>query len=157
MVKNVLFICLSFLFIGCNANKKTKVVTSQNDVATLLQVDEDFAALSASKGLKEAYLEYIDSNGIILRPNITPMTGADAVDYIIALQDTGYRMIWKPQNAIVASSGDMGYTYGIYQITPQNMDTVLYGSYVNIWKKQDDNKWKFVVQTNNEGIGEINE
>ncbi len=157
MVKNVLFICLSFLFIGCNSNKKLKAVSSQNDVATLLQVDEDFAALSESKGLKEAYLEYIDSNGIILRPNITPMTGADAVDYIIALQDTGYRMIWKPQNAIVASSGDIGYTYGIYQITPQNMDTVLYGSYVNIWKKQDDNKWKFVVQTNNEGIGEINE
>lgn len=122
--------------------------------SALIKADEDFAELSIEKGLKEAFLEYIDSNGVLLRPDVIPIAGADAVDYIIGLKDTGYTMQWKPSDAVVAASGDLGYTYGVYQIKPSLADTAFYGTYVSIWKKQTDGKWKFVLQSNNEGIGE---
>ena len=120
----------------------------------LLKADNDFALLSSKKGLKEAYLENIDSNGVLLRPNQLPIAGADAVDFIIGLKDTGYTMMWKPSNAMVAESGEMGFTYGVYEIKSSVMDTLLYGTYVSIWKKQSDGKWKFVLQSNNDGIDE---
>lgn len=138
---------------ACNSNQKNNSESNTAKNAALLKADADFAALSEEKGLKEAFLENIDSNGVILRPDVLPMAGADAVDYIIALKDTGYTMVWKPSSAEVAVSGELGYTYGVYQIKPSVIDTVLYGTYVSIWKKQSDGKWKFVLQSNNEGIG----
>ncbi len=110
--------------------------------------------MSGEKGMKNAFLEYIDSNGVLLRPNILPVAGADAVDYLIATNDTGYTMTWQPKNAAVAESGDLGYTYGTYAFIPKNKDTTLFGTYVSIWKKNAAGKWKFVLDSGNEGIGE---
>lgn len=156
MAKNIsLLVCtmLVFLYSSCDSSKKNNDETSFSKNAVLLKTDNDFAALSAAKGLRQAYLENIDSNGVLLRPNALPIAGADAVDYIIGLKDTGYRMLWKPSNAVVSVSGDLGYTYGVYEIKSSVVDTTLYGTYVSIWKKQNDGKWKFVLQSNNEGIG----
>ncbi|MCY7291668.1 MAG: hypothetical protein LH615_05730 [Ferruginibacter sp.] len=140
--------------LSCAAPKKEEATEIEKYKASLIKADEEFAELSMQKGLKEAYLEYIDSNGVLLRPNVIPIAGADAVDYIIGLKDTGYKMQWKPSNAVVAISGELGYTYGVYQLTPSIGDTAFYGTYVCIWKKQANGKWKFVLQTGNEGIGE---
>jgi ketosteroid isomerase-like protein len=78
--------------------------------------------------------------------------GADAVDYISQGDDTSFIMTWEPSGGNVAKSGDLGYTYGVYSLKPKNKDTVFYGTYVSVWKKQEDGKWKFVLETGNEGI-----
>ncbi len=157
MVKNFpLLVLIIALFVNSSCDFSEKNI-EENDLsknAALLQADIDFADLSLEKGLKEAYLENIDSNGVLLRPNHLPIADADAVDFIIGLKDTGYTMVWKPTKAVVAKSGDMGFTYGVYEIKSSEIDTSLYGTYVSVWKKQDDGKWKFVLQSNNEGIGD---
>ena len=157
MYKYLTIVLLStaiFYMLSCASPKKEEATDTEKYKETLLKVDEDFAELSMQKGLKEAYLEYIDSNGVLLRPNVIPIAGADAVDYIIGLKDTGYKMQWKPSNAVVAISGELGYTYGVYKLKPSLVDTAFYGTYVSIWKKQPNGKWKFVLQSSNEGIGE---
>ena len=148
------FITYGMFSNSCNFSNKNNVEMPASKTEALLKADNDFALLSSKKGLKEAYLENIDSNGVLLRPNQLPIAGADAVDFIIGLKDTGYTMMWKPSNAMVAESGEMGFTYGVYEIKSSVMDTLLYGTYVSIWKKQSDGKWKFVLQSNNDGIGE---
>ncbi len=156
MVKNISFlvcVMILFLYISCDSSKKDTTEDAVSKNAALLKADKDFANLSAEKGLKEAYLENIDSNGVLLRTNHLPIAGADAVDFIIGLKDTGYTMVWKPSKAMVAASGDMGFTYGIYEIKSSMIDTSLYGTYVSVWKKQGDGKWKFVLQSNNDGLG----
>jgi ketosteroid isomerase-like protein len=157
MNKRVQFLMLSFFIftiVGCFFPKKNNVVSNEKDKIALLNADNAFSNLSAEKGMKNAFLEYIDSNGVLLRPNIIPIAGADAVDYIIGLKDDGYIMTWKPNDAAVALSGELGYTYGSYLLQPSTKDTVFYGTYVSIWKKQDDGKWKFILQSANEGLGE---
>jgi ketosteroid isomerase-like protein len=37
---------------------------------------------------------------------------------------------------------------------PNSKDTVIYGTYTSIWKKEKNGKWKFVLDTGNEGIGD---
>ena len=118
----------------------------------LMQTDRDFSALSVEKGMKTAFIEYIDSNGVLLRANHLPIAGANAIDFLIAQNDTGYTINWRPDHAYVAASADLGYTYGIYAVHPSSMDTVLYGTYVSIWKNQANGKWKFVLDSGNEGI-----
>lgn len=157
MVKYVtLFVFIANVLINssCNFSENNEAEVSPSKTESLLKADNDFALLSTQKGLREAYLENIDSNGVLLRPYQLPIAGADAVDYIIALKDTGYKMNWKPTTAMVAASGELGFTYGVYEIKSSVIDTTFYGTYVSVWKKQGDGKWKFVLQSNNEGIGD---
>ncbi len=155
MKKSVQFLIISFLVFsigGCFFPKRNNAVGSEKDKIALMNADNAFSNMSAEKGMKNAFLEYIDSNGVLLRPNIIPIAGADAVDYIIGLKDEGYIMTWKPTSAAVAVSGELGYTYGTYLLQPSKKDTVFYGTYVSIWKKQDDGEWKFILQSANEGL-----
>jgi ketosteroid isomerase-like protein len=155
MKKSVHFLILIFFIFsitGCFFPKRNNTEGSEKDKIELMNADNAFSNLSAEKGMKNAFLEYIDSNGVLLRPNVIPIAGADAVDYIIGLKDEGYTMTWKPNDATVAASGELGYTFGTYLLQPSTKDTVFYGTYVSIWKKQDDGKWKFILQSANEGL-----
>ncbi len=148
-------IIISIFLSACIFSKKKNIlVNNEKDKIALLSVDYDFSMVSTTKGMKNAYLEFIDSNGVLLRPNVYPMLGADAVDFIIGQKDEGFSMSWKANDAVVASSGDLGYTYGTYQLHVNMPDTTFTGTYVTIWKKQEDGKWKFVLDSNNEGLGE---
>jgi ketosteroid isomerase-like protein len=145
----------TYLLLSCGNNTKENEAAS-NTIAknALLNADNEFSNACATRGMKTAYLDFIDSNGVLLRPNVYPVVGADAIDYIIAQDDSKYTMSWKATDAIVAKSGELGYTYGVYSVNIKNTDTTFKGTYVTIWQLQPDGKWKFVLDTNNEGIGE---
>jgi ketosteroid isomerase-like protein len=151
---NFLLVPIFLLIYSCNLSNKEAAVNSEKDKQDMLNADSKFSNLSGTKGMKNAYLEFIDSNGVLLRPNVYPLLGADAVDYIIAQKDEGFEMSWKAKDGVVANSGELGYTYGTYKVHLQNPDTTFTGTYVTIWKKQTDGKWKFVLDANNEGLGE---
>ncbi len=120
----------------------------------LMDADRQFSKLSEQKGMKNAFIEYLDSNGVLLRPGHLPIAGADAVDFLIQQNDTDYTLTWEPQNGVIAKSGELGYTYGIYALRPSSGDTVIYGTYVSIWKKEKSGSWKYVLDSGNEGIGD---
>ncbi|MCC6256746.1 MAG: nuclear transport factor 2 family protein [Chitinophagaceae bacterium] len=119
-----------------------------------MEVDRSFSKVCLEKGMKQAFLEYIDSNGILLRPGHMPIIGAEAVDYLIQQDDSNFSISWRPSAADIAASGDLGYTYGVYVVKPADRDTAIYGTYINIWKKQRDGNWKFVLDSGNPGIDE---
>ncbi len=149
--------CFIFILIlgfttGCKEKKTGSVDASINEKVLLMQTDKAFSALSVDKGMKTAFVEYIDSNGILLKPGKMPIIGAHAIDYLIQQDDTSFELNWQPYNAMVAASADLGFTYGVYALHPANIDTVLYGTYVTIWKKQANGTWKFVLDSGNEGI-----
>lgn len=152
MIKTLPCCCLLLLLLSCDYYGKKKYALDPVDKIKMLETDRAFAGMSEQKGIKQAYLEYIDSNGVLLRPSQIPLLGADAVDYLIQLNDSNYTLKWEPNGGAVAKSGEMGYTYGIYALKPSARDTILYGNYVNIWKKQADGKWKVVLNSENEGI-----
>ena len=139
----------SLLIISCKP--KTNLVKSISP-GELMKTDEAFAEMSRKNGMKRAFIEYIDNEGILLRPNHPPIVGADAIDFLSQVNDSSYTLTWNPSGAGIAASEDMGYSYGIYKL--ELKDTVLRGTYVSVWKKQKDGKWKFMLDTGNEGIGQ---
>lgn len=152
-IKNIFFLMLPFFLLSACANKKE---TKNNDAikAEMISAEISFSTLSSEKGTRKALMQYIDSNGVLLRPNSFPMVGADAIDFISQSDDSAYTMIWQPKGGSVANSGELGYTYGVYSVTPKDKDTVLHGTYVNIWKKQPDGSWKLLLDSGNEGLEE---
>ncbi len=145
--------CL-LLFMSCNSKAKQEDKEEKNVAAKvdMMNADREFSLLSEKEGLRKAYSEFIDGDGVLLRPGYKPMDGADAMDYIIQSNDSSFIMTWEPKDASLSSSGDLGYTYGVYSLKPKDADTVIYGSYVTVWRHQKDGKWKFVLQSGNEGL-----
>ena len=148
MRKELISLLLFAILISCNSNKK---VDTTKEKEAMMKADLAFSDLSAQKGMKIAFLQYIDSGGILLRANHYPIVGKDAQEYLGKINDSSFTLTWKPDAAEIAASGDLGFTYGIY--TLKQVDTTIQGTYVSVWKKQADGSWKYVLDTGNPGIG----
>ena len=119
------------------------------------QTDIEFSLVSKEKGMKEAFLSFIDENGALLRPYMMPVTGYDNVRKFLEEGNTDFTLTWEPLFADVGTSLDLGYTYGIYELTYKDEAGAMQtrkGTYVSIWKKQSDGKLKFVLDTGNPGL-----
>ena len=154
MKKILLPAFIALLFFSCRSRTKPENTEDKSSAlrVEILNADRAFSALSEQKGLRTAFMEFIDNDGVLLRPGTPPLTGGNAMDFITQSNDSSFIMTWEPKRAIIASSGDLGYTYGVYAVRPRSTDSVIYGSYVTIWKKQANGKWKFVLQSGNEGV-----
>jgi ketosteroid isomerase-like protein len=155
MKKHILYILLLCVLASCYTKKKESIQNTNAAVkAAVMETDREFSKYSEVRGLRAAFTEYIDSNGILLRPNTVPLVEGNAMDFISMADDKDFIMTWEPKSATVSISGDLAFTYGIYSMKPGNSDSVQYGTYVTIWKKQDSGKWKFILHSGNEGVGE---
>jgi ketosteroid isomerase-like protein len=155
MNKVVIFLLAGCAVLSCNIFTEKKEVAGPDEKYQMMEADKAFSKMSVEKGMKAAFLEYIDSNGVLLKPNEFPIIGADAVDYLIQQNDSAYTLQWEPKGGAVAKSGELGYTYGLYAL--KATDSTVYGTYISIWKKQSDGSWKFVLDSGNEGVGERQE
>ena len=153
MKRNLIFFAFALVFLvnaACNLQFRENT-ERMNALNEMQQTDVDFSNRSKEAGMKKAFLEYIEADGVLLQPNRMPVTGADAIDFISSFSDSSVILTWRPVGGDVATSGDFGYTYGVYRM--QTGDSTRRGTYVTIWKKQTDGRWKFVLDAGNEGVG----
>lgn len=126
---------------------------SNSDV--LKQVDIQFSNLSKEEGVKEAFLAFTAENGVLLRPFMMPVVGYDEVKKFMEEGDSNFQLTWEPVYADVSTSGDMGYTFGLYTAVfkdSKGVEQTNRGTYVSIWKKDKEGNWKFVLDTGNPGL-----
>src|SRR6185312_159539 len=108
----LLFITL--LFFSCDQKKEPK---QQASIHEILNADISFSDMSRRIGMKKAFLQYIDNEGVLLRPGHLPLAGAEAIDFLSQLSDTAYTLSWQPMKAEISKSGDLGFTYGVYTLS----------------------------------------
>jgi ketosteroid isomerase-like protein len=155
MNKIILVVAVVLLFASCKLKRDKEDKADAFAKMEMMDADRAFSKMCEEKGMKAAFIEYLDSNGVLLRPNHLPIAGADAVDFLIQQNDADFTMSWEPKNGVIARSGELGYTYGIYALRPSAKDTILYGTYVSIWKKEKNGSWKYVLDSGNEGLGDV--
>lgn len=140
------------LFIGSACGHKKQI----EDSKVLSDTDRFYSALSAEKGMNASFLEMFDSAGVILRANKWPIEGYEKIrNTLLSESDSTFTLTWEPLFAKIAASGDLGYTYGTYQITKRATDSITgVGKYATIWVKKSDGKWKAILDTGNPGLGQ---
>jgi ketosteroid isomerase-like protein len=74
-----------------------------------------------------------------------PTSNSDTINMLIAKLDK--KLTWKSIRAGAASSGDLGFTYGLLQIS--SAPEVIKGHYVRIWKRPPGADWKIVLEMMN--------
>jgi ketosteroid isomerase-like protein len=116
----------------------------------LLATDRAFSTESQAQGRIAAFAHYAAPGALMFRPGGPPIEGVDAIRSSMARQGPG-NLTWAPHAASVASSGDLGYTWGDYTFSPGDTHKVYTGTYVSIWRRQGDGHWKWVVDIGNPG------
>ncbi len=147
-----LIVVALFTFLSCNLTfkKDDERVKALNEMQ---QTDVDFSNLAKEEGFRKAFLEYMAEDGILLRDNNKPIIGAEAVQYVSGINDSTFKLDWDPKGGDMAASGDMGFTYGLYSLTGDTSRQE--GTYITVWRKQSDGKWKFLLDASTQGLGEL--
>ena len=119
---------------------------------SLIEADVAFAHQCEKEGMKKSFMAYAHDSTVLLRPNHLPIIGKKALsDFLSSTPDSTFSLTWKPKEALVAKSGELGFTFGLYKMIRK--DTLLKGTYVSVWKKDPMGNWKFILDSGNEGIG----
>jgi ketosteroid isomerase-like protein len=105
----------------------------------LLIADEDLAAALA-EGDPAPYRAYATDAVRVLRDGAAPAFGPDAL--IAAAPPTAVSYV--PANAVVASSNDLGYSWGEVR-DAGNAEQPANGYYLRIWRRQADGSWKLAL------------
>lgn len=147
-MKKIFFIAFAFLG-ACNQMQNTAV---KDESLSIMQTDKDFSALSGQKGMRFAFFQYIDTTCVLLRADHDPLKGVRAEQFLELINDSLFTITWQPETAIISNSNDLGYSYGKYLLQPRDTSAAEQGTYVTIWKKQPDGKWKFVLDSGNPGL-----
>src|SRR6266446_3592883 len=117
----------------------------------LRKLEADFAKAVAEHG-HDAFVSYFAEDGVELEDGGGIKTKDDMRKESAWPPD--FSLTWAPVKADMAASGDMGYTYGNYELKSKDKDGQLvthYGKYASIWKKQKDGSWKVVLDMGNSG------
>ena len=135
------------VFFSCNINIQTKE-DLELSVDDLRKTDLDFSKMSADSGMGTAFIHFADTGVFKLREGRLPLVGKDElVRAFSAPPALHFMLTWSPVKVGVAKSNDLGYTIGDWQMhtkTARGTDTLLYGNYLSVWKKQPDGSWKYV-------------
>ncbi len=130
-----------------NDEKKEKIkkVKVEKEKASLLDLDSEFSKASVAQGIANAYLSYMADDIRLYREGAFPAVGREAARNALSARQGV--MNWQPSKADVSKSGDLGYTYGVYDFKGDGADgkAAEHGNYLRIWRKQENGKWKVAL------------
>jgi len=104
----------------------------------LVEREREFSRTSVERGMRDAFLQFIDEDGIIFAPG--PVPGRR---FLADKPDSPGTLQWVPAFAGAASSGDLGFTTGPY-VWDSGKERGT-GQYLTIWKRQADGSWRFLL------------
>ena len=116
-------------------------------IKTLRDADQAWAETTDAKG----FLSFFTEDPIWIFCGLPKLEGKEEVGDFASnvFAQPEYKLDWKADRVEVGTSGDMGYTAGNWKSSHENPDGQLVensGSYLAIWKKQKDGKWKVAVE-----------
>lgn len=134
-----------FLLTSCTHNSPER--NSVYNKAAIVKTETEFAKMAKDSGLAVAFEMFAAEDAVIQRRGII-LSGKKAIKEFYQNQSfENVSLEWSPDFTDVASSGDLGYTYGKYTLTAidtTGKEIISEGYFHTVWKKQEDGTWKFV-------------
>lgn len=146
MHKYLWIILAIFLLNACN-----KSVDKEAERKALFNTDKEWAAAAKAGDVKKIVTFWAD-DAVDYFPDNSAAVGKNAILKLVQKNRSipGFTLSWEPIKAEVASSADLGYTSGTFQVSINDAKgnaVTKSGNYVCIWKKQKDGLWKCIVET----------
>jgi len=146
MKKNIIYSAIIVLIlVGCQNSETT--VNIELWKSEIMDVEQAFNDMAQREGLIKAFEFYAAEDGVIRRSKKI-IQGKKAIsDWYTQDVRPNETLTWKPTFIDVSKSGDLAYTYGDYTFT--SLDSLgakkeNKGIFHTVWKRQDDDTWRFV-------------
>ena len=119
-------------------------------IRAMVDAERKFYQTGQEKGTRAAFLEFLADDGIVFRPG--PVNGKEVWS---KRSETGLDLVWEPNFAAIARSGDFGYDSGPSKWRANKTEKKFtgFGHFVSIWKKQKDGSWKVALDCGIENNG----
>jgi len=138
---------------GCGENKPPD--TRAADEKAIRDLDAQWSKAAAAKDV-DGTVSYYSDDASLLAPNAPIASDKQSIRASWAsLLGPDTSLSWQATKVEVARSSDLAYLVGTYQLTTKDAqgkpvsDT---GKFVEVWKKQADNKWKVVADIFNSDL-----
>jgi len=146
LMKRIIACSLAFVFIQLllcqepNDRELTK--------AEIYNTEKAFERMASEQGITVAFYNYADSLAVINRGNDSLIYGKDNIRNFYLIKNYSNVIVnWTPEFIDVSADGTLGYTYGKYSWKFRQSDGTtkeIRGIFHAVWKKQPDNRWKYV-------------
>jgi len=143
-----LFMCFLTITQACS-----KEIDMDKELDSLFQTDMEFSEFSVENGAAEAFKMYLMEKAVQLPSGQNPILGRDKIYEDMIKAGSDYTLSWEPQDGEVSSSGDMGYTWGIYTLSFQidsGENQSQQGKYLNVWEKDVEGNWRVIIDMGNQ-------
>ena len=116
------------------------------EVALVSLVDAElaFARMGAERGIREAFLANFSDDGIAFEP--APVRLRETWRARPAAADPlALKLVWKPAQAGVSRSFDMGYTTGPFTLSSAAQPAPRHGVFFSVWQRVHGGPWKVML------------
>jgi len=112
----------------------------------LMALEGEFLTAATQHGYRDGYLGYLADYARIHRKGVFPITRKGAAGDYFGKQNLTLTA-WEAIDGGVAASGELGYTYGRYEIQDNTASpaAVEKGYYTRVWKRDPAGMWKIVA------------
>ena len=150
-MRTAIALCTILILVLIPSGCEKKIDTGQEQ-QKLFETEVAFAKMSVDSGAPQAFREFFADEATSLPARAEPVRGRQAIYEHMKEGGTDYVLNWEPKESEVASSGDLGYTWGTSTVTYQEngLKKRIHGKYTSVWRKQPDGSWKVIVDIGNQ-------
>jgi len=127
------------------ADKRIKNPPAMNPGLVSKEITErekQILAIWEKSPLPSTYISFLEPGARVQLKGHLPSSDTDTINALISSLDK--TLIWQTTGSGAASSGDLGFTYGLLRIN--SSPGVTKGHYVRIWKKLSGDIWKIELE-----------
>ncbi len=126
------------------SNKPSAGVNVEKATAGLFETEREFLAAAKAGGAGQAYKSRLSDDARVHRPDVMPVVGRAAINAWLTSQTM--TLGGEPIKVEVASSGDLGYAYGSYELGGNKPEK---GYYARVWTRDAQGRWHIVMDVTN--------
>jgi len=114
-------------------------------LASMADAERAFARASAARGMRAAFLEFLDDDAIGFRPTL-----GRAKDQWASRPEPAHplatTLAWDPRTGEVSADGRLGWLAGPYLLVPEgDASKTIYGCYSSIWRREAGGSWRVYI------------
>ena len=136
---------LCIIALGCAPRSPS--VDVARETARLLERDRAWAAAASAGKNVDSVVAFWTDDARVVGTNDPTLEGKQAIRQMVAggFATPGFHVTWTPEVAVVAASGDLGYTRGTNEFTVPDKSggtMKMPGRYLTVWRRGADGVWR---------------
>lgn len=140
----LVLLCIALAHAGMNAAFAHEPDAEEVALGSLVDAELAFARMGVERGVRDAFLAHFADDGIAFEP--APVRLRETWSARPAPADPlALKLLWKPAQAGVARSFDMGYTTGPFTLSSAAQPATRHGVFFSVWQRSPGKPWKVLL------------